>query len=51
MQHHHRNRHRLFWVILAPLALVLLILAVLNRPDWPEMESLPGTGEASDSKN
>ena len=43
MQHYHRNRHRLIWLILAPVILGLLVFAVLNRPDWPEMESLPGS--------
>ncbi|MCZ6673927.1 MAG: hypothetical protein O7C75_13425 [Verrucomicrobia bacterium] len=43
MQRFHRNRHRLVWTILAPVVLVILILAIINRPEWPEMDSLPGT--------
>ena len=42
MQRYHRNRHRLMWLLLAPLALLLLALAVLNRPKWPEEKGLRG---------
>jgi hypothetical protein len=42
MQQYHRNRHRLTWLILGPIALILLILAIANRPQWPKMDSLPG---------
>ncbi|MDA0811345.1 MAG: hypothetical protein O3C21_02985 [Verrucomicrobia bacterium] len=48
MQRYHRNRHRLIWLIVAPAALALLAIALLNRPQWPEMDSLP-TPEVSDS--
>ena len=47
MQRYHRHRHRLVWLILAPAALALLILAILNRPEWPVMDALPGTVDES----
>ena len=49
MQRYHRNRHRLLWLILAPAALVLLAVAILNRPEWPKMDALPGVENTQDT--
>jgi len=46
MQRYQRNRHRLIWLFVAPAALALLVFAIWNRPEWPEMKSLP-TAESS----
>jgi len=51
MQQYHRNRHRLIWMILAPLVVVVFILAILNRPDWPQMDSLPGAESKQEANN
>ena len=45
MQHYHRNRHRMFWLVLGPLALLLLAAALISRPKWPTMDALPGVPE------
>ena len=50
MQRYHRHRHRLLWVILGPLALAVLIYALMNRPSWPTMEALPGESTPSISR-
>lgn len=42
MQRHQRQRHRMIWLVLGPLALVALIYAILNRPEIPVMEEVPG---------
>ena len=39
MQRYHRNRHRLMWLILGPLALLLFAYALLNRPEWPTIRT------------
>ncbi|MGK0186657.1 MAG: hypothetical protein ACI9R3_002440 [Verrucomicrobiales bacterium] len=51
MQKYHRNRHRLIWLIVAPAALILFIFAITHRPQWPEMESLPGTEFSAEPAN
>ena len=43
MQRYQRNRHRLMWLILGPLALAAVIYAILNRPEIPVMDEVPGT--------
>lgn len=43
MQRYHRQRHRLVWMLFLPLAILILIIAVMNRPQWTKMEVLPGT--------
>ncbi|MDA7666684.1 hypothetical protein N9039_01985 [Verrucomicrobiales bacterium] len=48
MQRSHRIRHRLIWLILAPLLVMLLAVAILSRPKLPMMEALPGPIEAAD---
>ncbi|MEM7385992.1 MAG: hypothetical protein AAF514_13715 [Verrucomicrobiota bacterium] len=46
MQRPHRNRHRLLWLLIFPAALLALIYAVANRPEWPiEKAETPTTME------
>lgn len=42
MQRYQRSRHRMLWVLILPLAIILIAVAVTNRPQWPRMEALPG---------
>ena len=46
MQQHHRKRHWRMWIILAPLALLILIVAIVLRPAQPVNDDLPGQSEA-----
>ena len=48
MQRSHRIRHRLIWLILAPFLVMLLAVAILSRPTWPTMETLPSPIETGD---
>ena len=47
MQRYHRRRHRLMWFILGPLVAVAFIYALLNRPEMPVMDVLPGKDSPS----
>lgn len=44
MQKYHRNRHRLLWLLLGPLAISAFVYAIVNRPEMPVMDKLPGEG-------
>ncbi|NNC88421.1 MAG: hypothetical protein HKN82_08190 [Akkermansiaceae bacterium] len=41
MQRSHRNRHRLMWLLLGPLAVAAFIYALVNRVEMPVMEEVP----------
>lgn len=41
MQRPQRILHRTLWLILAPVFLAVLVIALLNRPEWPVMDTLP----------
>ena len=41
MQRHHRIRHRLTWLLLAPLLVVAIWIALRFRPPAPINERLP----------
>ncbi len=36
-----RRRHRLIWVVLFPVVTLLLVVALLSRPEPPLMDELP----------
>ena len=48
MQRTHRIRHRLIWLVLAPLLVMLVAVAILGRPKWPVVETLPGPLESAE---
>ncbi len=41
MQRPQRILHRKLWLILAPVIIAVLVSALLNRPEWPVMKTLP----------
>lgn len=41
MKRAHRKLHLMIWLLLAPLILLVLTLAVLERPSEPVNEALP----------
>lgn len=49
MQRSHRIRHRLMWVIIAPLAVIALVIAFTQRVEMPVMETLPAAPEKGDA--
>jgi len=42
----HRSAHPLLWLVVTPLALILLVLAVALRPDAPVQEPPPAAEPA-----
>jgi len=42
MKRAHRKWHLALWALIGPAALVVLTLAVMNRPASPVNEALPG---------
>lgn len=41
MQRYHRIRHRVLWLLLAPLLVAILLYGIWSRPQWPMMDELP----------
>lgn len=41
MKRAHRRLHLAIWIILAPIMFLILILAIMHRPDAPVNEVLP----------
>ena len=41
MKRAHRRMHFAIWMVLAPIMFVILVLAVMHRPDVPVNETLP----------
>ena len=37
------------WLLLGPLALIAFLYAIMNRPEIPVMDSLPGNSEPEPS--
>lgn len=48
MQQNLRKQHRLMWLLLAPLALVALVYALVNRVQMPVMDEVPRALERGD---
>lgn len=42
MKRAHRRLHFAIWAILGPVVFWVLVLAILNRPDAPVNDTLPG---------
>ena len=41
MQRYQRQRHRLIWIALGPLLVLIFLYGILNRPEWPIQNGLP----------
>ena len=42
MQRYHRRRHRLVWCLLFPAVVIIIIVGISFRPEWPVIDVLPG---------
>ncbi|MDA7510567.1 hypothetical protein N8766_03810 [bacterium] len=42
MQRYHRRRHRFVWCLLFPALVIIIIVGIFFRPEWPVMDVLPG---------
>lgn len=49
MQRRHRIRHRLMWVLIAPLAIAALVIAFTQRVEMPVMVELPVSPEKGET--
>ena len=47
MQRTHRRCHRLIWIVLGPLILVVILVAVFTRPTWPVDEPVISVQEST----
>lgn len=48
MQKYHRKRHRYIWLVLLPVAIGLIMIAVIKRPQWPVMDAIPDSVTETD---